>query len=113
MPDEPPRYHVVLYQVIKTPHDTPVAARIERYAEGEQPQTVWSTLSAVDTQLNFVYGAVLQIIGSINDNLTAILTELERGGWYVVTEAENDHQHDPQTIYRSTHFVLLRRGIDA
>lgn len=106
-------YHVILYQVVKTPHDTPVAARIESYLEGEAPHTVWSTMSAVDTQLDFIFGSVLQIVGSINDSLAGILTELERDGWYIDSEVETDHQHDPTTLYRTTRFTLMRRENDA
>ena len=102
-------YHVVLYQVIKTPHDTPVAARIESYLEGEAPHTVWSTMSSVDTQLDFIFGSVLQIVNGINDSIANILTELERDGWYIDSEIENDQQQDPSTVYRTTHFTLRRR----
>ena len=106
-------YHVVLYQVVKTPHETPIAARIEAYADGEAPRTVWSTMSHVDTQLDFIFGAVLQIVSAINQNLEQILSELERAGWSVGKETHADHQHDATTIYRTTHFLLRPRDADA
>jgi hypothetical protein len=107
------RYHVLLYEILKAGQDLLVAARIEGYGEGEKPRTLWSTMPMVDTQLDFIQGSVLEIIGAVNQNLDRILFELERDGWEIETEEESETQPNPQTIYRTTHYVLHWRGDDA
>jgi hypothetical protein len=107
------QYHVVLYEILKAGQDVLVAARIEGYGEGEKPRTLWSTMPSVDTQLDFIQGSVLEIVGAVDKNLDDILFELERDGWVLDTEDVTEQQPNPQTIYRTTHYVLRWRGGDA
>jgi hypothetical protein len=106
------RYHVKLYQLLKTPQGQviPVAARIEAYLEGEEPKILWSTMPVVDTVLDLIQNEVLKIVREINDNIDNVLTELERDGWTIDEEIEDNQTQGNALIYRTTHFLLRWNG---
>jgi hypothetical protein len=108
------RHHVKLIQLLKTPQGQviPVAARIESYAEGEEPQILWSTMPVVETVIDLIHIDILKIVREINDNIDAVLTEFERDGWYIEAEAEQNQEQGKALIYRTTHFILRRRDDD-
>jgi hypothetical protein len=108
----PKHYHVNLYEVLNAAaqQEIIVAARIEVYGEGEKPRTIWSTMPNVDTQMDFIYGNVLEIVSALNQNLDEILGELEHNGWVIDSEETTEQKPKPETIYRTTHFVLRWSG---